>query len=161
MIRRLQKSLREKCPDKEFFLVLFSCIRTEYGDLRIKSPYSVQIQENTDWQKLRIWTLLTQWISCDFKFTVFKFINLRLEIAVKELVDSESACINDLIITLNLQGYCRIWTVGRSTIILIIFWDFLMFYQIFLSPPVKRCVITTYKQGIYELPHELPNDLRL
>ena len=36
-----------------------------------------------------------------------------------------------------------------------------MFYQIFLSPQVKRWAIITYKHGIYELPHELPNDLRL
>ena len=36
-----------------------------------------------------------------------------------------------------------------------------MFYQIFLSPQVKRCAIITYKHSIYELPHELPNDLRL
>ena len=26
---------------------------------------------------------------------------------------------------------------------------------------VKRCVIITYKHGIYEFPHKLPNDLRL
>ena len=26
---------------------------------------------------------------------------------------------------------------------------------------VKRCVIVTYKHGIYELPQELPNDLRI
>ena len=36
-----------------------------------------------------------------------------------------------------------------------------MSYQIFLSPQVKRWAIITYKQGIYELPQELPNDLRL
>ena len=36
-----------------------------------------------------------------------------------------------------------------------------MFYQIFLSPQVKQWAIITYKHGIYELPHELPNDLRL
>ena len=34
-------------------------------------------------------------------------------------------------------------------------------YQTFLSPKVKRCAIITYKYGIYELPYELPNDLRL
>ena len=33
-----------------------------------------------------------------------------------------------------------------------------MFDQIFLSPPVKRWAIITYKDSIYELPHELPND---
>ena len=35
-----------------------------------------------------------------------------------------------------------------------------MFYQIFLSPQVKRCTIITYEHGIYKLLHELPNDLR-
>ena len=30
-----------------FFCFVFSCIWTEYGDLRSKSPYSVRIQENT------------------------------------------------------------------------------------------------------------------
>ena len=36
----------------------------------------------------------------------------------------------------------------NSTISFIIFWDFLMFYQIFFSPQVKRCPIITYKHGI-------------
>ena len=30
-----------------------------------------------------------------------------------------------------------------------------------LSPQVKRSVIISNKHGIYELPHELPSDLRL
>ena len=34
-----------------------------------------------------------------------------------------------------------------------------MFYQIL--PQVKRCEIITYQDGIYELPYELPDDLRL
>ena len=36
-----------------------------------------------------------------------------------------------------------------------------LFYQIFRSQQVKRCATITYKHGIYELPHELQNDLRL
>ena len=36
----------------------------------------------------------------------------------------------------------------------------MMFYQMFRSPQV-RIRIVTYKHGIYELPHDLPNDLRL
>ena len=44
------------------------------------------------------------------------------------------------------------------TVSFIIFWDFLMFYQIFLSPQVKRWAIITYKHGMYELPHELPSN---
>ena len=36
-----------------------------------------------------------------------------------------------------------------------------MFHQIFFSPQVKQEAIFTHKRGIYEFPHELPNDLRL
>ena len=36
-----------------------------------------------------------------------------------------------------------------------------MFYQTSLSPQVKQCVIITYKHGIYEFSHKLPNDLGL
>ena len=36
-----------------------------------------------------------------------------------------------------------------------------MFYQTFFSPKVNRYAIIIYKHGIYELPHELLNDLRL
>ena len=43
----------------------------------------------------------------------------------------------------------------------IIFRDFWMFYQIFLLLQVKRWATIIYKHGIYELPNELPNDLRL
>ena len=36
-----------------------------------------------------------------------------------------------------------------------------MFYQVFLSPEVKKYAVITNKHGIYELPHEFPDDLRL
>ena len=42
-----------------FFRSVFYCIRTGYRDLQSKSPYSVRIQENTDQEKLCIWTLFT------------------------------------------------------------------------------------------------------
>ena len=35
----------------DFFWSVFSCIRTKYGDLLSKSPYSVRIQENTGQKK--------------------------------------------------------------------------------------------------------------
>ena len=43
----------------------------------------------------------------------------------------------------------------------IVFWDLLLLYQIFFSQQVKRILIISNKHGIYELPDELPNDLRL
>ena len=35
-----------------------------------------------------------------------------------------------------------------------------MLYQIFFSPQVKRNMIISNKHGIYELPHELTNDVK-
>ena len=59
---------------------------------------------------------------------------------------------------------CNLWTkrLNQPTISFIIFWNFAIFYHIFLSPEVKRWAIITYKHGLYELPNELlPNHLRL
>ena len=36
-----------------------------------------------------------------------------------------------------------------------------MFYQILLLPQVKRSAIISNKHGLYELPQELPKDLRI
>ena len=47
MIVLFNLALPEKCPNTEFFLVRIFL-------------YSVQIQENADQEKLRIWTLFTQ-----------------------------------------------------------------------------------------------------
>ena len=51
-------------------------------------------------------------------------------------------------------------SIQISTIMEIILWDFLMFYQIFLSPQVKRSAIISNKQGIYELPQENQENLQ-
>ena len=39
--------------------------------------------------------------------------------------------------------------------------DILIVEQTFFSPQVKRRMIISNKHGIYELPHKLPNNLRL
>ena len=41
-------TLRKNCPNTEFFWSAFSRIWIEYGDLRSKSPYLIQIRENTE-----------------------------------------------------------------------------------------------------------------
>ena len=38
--------MRQKCPRSEFFWSVFEHVRTDYGYLQSKSPYSVQMQEN-------------------------------------------------------------------------------------------------------------------
>ena len=45
--------------------------------------------------------------------------------------------------------------------IFIILLAFFMYYQIFYSLQVKQYAIITYKHGIYELPNELPNNIKL
>ena len=48
-----------------------------------------------------------------------------------------------------------------QTMMDIIFGEFLILYQFFVSQQVKRNVIISNKFGIYELPQELLNDLKL
>ena len=36
-----------------------------------------------------------------------------------------------------------------------------MLYQIFFLPQMQLCAIIAYKDGIYELPDEVPNDFIL
>ena len=48
-----------------------------------------------------------------------------------------------------------------QTIMLIVFGDFLMVEQIFLSLQMKRSMIISNKHCMYELVHEFPNKLRL
>ena len=43
---------------------------------------------------------------------------------------------------------------SQPAISFIIFWDFSIFYKVFLSPQVKRWAIITNKHGIYEMPHK-------
>ena len=43
-----KNTLREKCPYSEFFCFVFSCIRTEYGEILRIAPYSVLMRENND-----------------------------------------------------------------------------------------------------------------
>ena len=45
-----------------FFWFAFSRIRTHYIEILRICPYSVQMRENTDKKKLRIWTLLRHWV---------------------------------------------------------------------------------------------------
>ena len=59
---------------QSFFWSVFSCIRTEYGDLWSKSLYSVRIWENTDQKNLRIWTFFMQCLLArNFMYGVSKF----------------------------------------------------------------------------------------
>ena len=41
-------SLRKQCPYSELFRSVFSRFRTEYGEIRSISPYSIRMRENTD-----------------------------------------------------------------------------------------------------------------
>ena len=44
----MKLSLRKKWPYSELFWSVFSHIRTEYGEIRSISPYSVRMRENVD-----------------------------------------------------------------------------------------------------------------
>ena len=45
---QVKLALLKKCPYSELFWSAFSRIRTEYGEIRSISPFSVQMRENLD-----------------------------------------------------------------------------------------------------------------
>ena len=51
--------------------------------------------------------------------------------------------------------------IRDSTVLVIIFWNFAMFYERSESPQVKENLISSITNLIYELPHEFSNDLKL
>ena len=67
---------------RSFFWSIFSYIWSEYRDLLSKSPYSVQIQENTDLKKLRISTLFTQWYPME-TYGKFLFCDVEMQHCAK------------------------------------------------------------------------------
>ena len=75
--------------------------------------------------------------------------NYFLDVVMWSKFANSSISMRKVIITWNLEEW--------SSIICIIFWDFLMFYQIFSSPQLKRFANITYKHGTYKL----SNNLRL
>ena len=50
------------------------------------------------------------------------------------------------------QNQGKIPFLEKTTMMVTIFWDFLIFYQIFLSPKVTRGVIISIKHGTFKLP---------
>ena len=51
--------------------------------------------------------------------------------------------------------------IRDSTVLVIIFWNFTMFYERSESPQVKENLTSSITNLIYELPHEFSNDLKL
>ena len=89
-----------------------------------------------------------------------KLFSFGSKLLFQKIIESLLGRLNQL--SLHMRNILILWlNSSHRTIGFIIFWDFSMFYQIFPLPQVKRCAIITYKHGIHELPHELPNGLRL
>ena len=62
------------------------------------------------------------------------------------------------------QGIFQIFIYRKKIFQILIYLtisDFLLFYEVLLLQEVTKCAKLTDQYGIYELPHELHNDLRL
>ena len=73
----------------------FFCIRTEYGEMRSISPYSVRVRENTDQKKLRIWTLFAQLSGSCYNKTPYSKVFLKYSCLNRWEMHGE-ICLNDL-----------------------------------------------------------------
>ena len=72
-------TLCEKCLNTEFFLVHIFPYWTEYGDLRSKSPWSVQMRENIDQKKLCVLDAFHLYLHESHWATVWWLLALRLK----------------------------------------------------------------------------------
>ena len=94
-----------------------------------------------------------KWRICHFiLFIYFLFLHLW-EITEKILYIIKTSDKNVNHCQLLIKDY-----VSQTTIMVIIFWEFLALDQVFLSPQEKESKIISNKHGMCELPHELPND---
>ena len=103
-----------------------------------------------------------------FGFSPYFWTNKKVSISYARNSVFDLASSNDLAtnggnsrIAYKIWCKCECCAPIETTILVIIIWDFLIFYQNFLSPQVKRIVIISKKHGIYELPQELSNDLKI
>ena len=78
---------------------------------------------------------------------LFGIFSLRFNFVFRSSFKQNARCKYLFIISLN---NCKLQSVSW-------YFETMMFYQIFLSPQVKRCTIITYKHGIYELLRILGN----
>ena len=98
-----------------------------------------------------------------FYYSLTYFIHIELELEkyffyVIRSIRGKNGILHSITNTEKLKKYMIKWD---SIIMVIMFWDLLMFDQCFLSPQVKRSVIISNKHSIYKLPQELQNDLRI
>ena len=105
------------------------------------------------------WIFLRFWIYQDSKYARVTQDSWKM-LLIDAWQDSEYSSGSKYGRVLNMSGLHKVLNKTHYyTISFIMFWDFSMFYQIFLSPQVKRCAIITYKHGIFKLPHEFYNSL--
>ena len=79
--------LREKCSNTEFFLVRISRTWTEYRGLLHKSPYSVQLWENTDQKKT---PYLDNFCAVDSEACLRHYQRSKMDLFVKTVSDWKS-----------------------------------------------------------------------
>ena len=71
----LFSALRKRCLYLELFWFAFSCIPSEYGEIRSISPYSVQMWEKWGPEKLQIQTLFMQCMSVAWRAKTYLYWN--------------------------------------------------------------------------------------
>ena len=93
---------------RSFFWSVFCHIRTEYGEIRSISPYSGRMRENSDQEKLRIWTLFTP---CNLycKFCIAKMSHICQKPWTTKMIN-----LSDLTLGLPIFSYNLVRTPSRS-----------------------------------------------
>ena len=145
----------ENPSSKTFLMTYLKC----HISNNLMVSYNVKMEQCRDVKldSCNLWASLTTF-SCFDNNKNFDYILLATDI----IIYFNSLILQLFVYVLHyfLPHTLRIPFVG-VTMMAIIFWDFLMFNQIFFSRQVEQNVIISNKHCIYELLHTLPDDLWL
>lgn len=96
-----------------------------------------------------------EWVRRRVLFAAVYFMLLKINFVIQSFAISPLWILNELKVSHLTSDCLSITQTARSTIMVIIFWGFFIFDQMFLSPQERQSVIISNEDSISKVPHEL------
>ena len=120
--------------------------------IKIKSNNSSKTKRCDTSQEI---ILFCEWVHRRVLFAAVYFMLLKIIFVIQSFASSPLWILNELKFSHLTSDCLSIIQTARSTIMVIIFWGFFIFDQMFLSPQERQSVIISNEDSISKVPHEL------
>ena len=120
--------------------------------IKIKSNNSSKTKRCDTSQEI---ILFCEWVHRRVLFAAVYFMLLKIIFVIQSFASSPLWILNELKFSHLTFDCLSIIQTARSTIMVIIFWGFFIFDQMFLSPQERQSVIISNEDSISKVPHEL------